>query len=189
MMAPITYLVAGTATPPTSARPTTVSHHRKPWRQWPALLLVLLCFVCRTIALSPDPPLPVETLELDTRAPYFEKGSWVMLSREEHEMRNLAKRSESAPPVTTTFQIAVSTVTEASTTSTVPASPLPSPLDSSLSSNFSGENGNRPCPAFINSFLTNPTFKQCYPFSLLLQVCRSPFSRQNLLPEKLTSPT
>lgn len=185
MTAPTTSLVSVTGSPPPPSpaprRPTALSHHRKPWRQWPALLFVLFCLVCTTVASSssppspspssPESPLPTETLELDLRAPYFEKGSWVILSREEHEMRmNPAKRSESAPRVTTTFEIAVSTVTEARTTSTVSASPLPSPLDSSLSSNFTGPKGDRPCPAFINSFLTNPTFKQCYPFSLLLQV-------------------
>lgn len=174
MMASTTSLLSAPARSRGFSGPTTVSYTRNCRIQWPALLLTLLCFVCQAIALSPDPPQPVETLELDTRTPHFEEGSWVMLSREEQEMRKLGKRSASsttsAPPITTTFEIAVSTVTEKTTTSTASASPLPSPLDSSLSSNFSGTNGNKPCPKFINSFLTDPTFKQCYPFSLLLQV-------------------
>jgi len=59
---------------------------------------------------------------------------------------------------------------EPSTSATMPASPLPSPFDSSLASNFTGNDGNGACPAFINKFLTDPVFKQCYPFSMLLQV-------------------
>jgi hypothetical protein len=31
-----------------------------------------------------------------------------------------------------------------------------------------------PCPIFINSFLTNPTFKQCYPLSMLFDVSVTP---------------
>jgi hypothetical protein len=59
----------------------------------------------------------------------------------------------------------------ASTTSVAAASPLPSPLDGSISSNFTNIATSK-CPAFLNSFLTNPTFKQCYPFSMLLQVSK-----------------
>ncbi len=100
----------------------------------------------------------------------MEKGHWTMLSEEEHELRR--RGAVLSGSRTTTFEIAVSTVTEQTKTTTVPASPLPSPFDSSLASNFSGNDDSSACPAFINSFLTNPTFKQCYPFSELLQVSK-----------------
>lgn len=94
------------------------------------------------------------------------QGKWVIASQEELRRRDLEDRDGStstAPAATTTVRIAVS---KAAT-----PSPLPSPLDGSISANFStSDSGTNPCPAFLNSFLTNPTFKQCYPFSLLLQV-------------------
>ena len=45
--------------------------------------------------------------------------------------------------------------------------PLPSPFDTSLGNNFTSQS----CPVFFQSFLTDPTFNDCLPFSLLLQVC------------------
>lgn len=45
--------------------------------------------------------------------------------------------------------------------------PLPQPFDTSLGNNFTAPS----CPTFFNSFLTNDTFNNCLPFSLLLQVC------------------
>lgn len=178
-MAPTMSLVSD----PSSSRsnPTnksSISHRPKPRLRWTASLLLLLVLVCRVAAHTADSPVPAETLIMDSRVPNMVQGKWVMVSQQEHKRRDLDGRaasssdSSSAPsPATTTFQIAVSTVTMASTTSVAPASPLPSPLDGSISSNFSST-GTTPnaCPAFLNSFLTNPTFKQCYPFSLLLQV-------------------
>ncbi|KAK3069549.1 hypothetical protein LTR53_012017 [Teratosphaeriaceae sp. CCFEE 6253] len=42
---------------------------------------------------------------------------------------------------------------------------LPSPFDSTMGNNFTSPD----CPAFFQSFLTNDTFRQCLPLSLLLQ--------------------
>ena len=151
----------------------SASRYHKPRLPWPAFFFIYLYLACRAAASVPDLPQISETLAVDPRVPHREKGSWVILSPEEHEKRELRERSTSIPTVTTTFEVAVSTVTEGSTTSTAAASPLPSPLDSSLSSNFSGNTGDMPCPSFINSFLTNPTFQKCYPLSLLLQVSKT----------------
>jgi len=148
-----------------------MASHRLPRASWTSVFAILFFCVCHAIAATADSPGPVETLVLDPRVRYEENGVWVMMSQDEVARRMLQKRQDDAPKVTTTFQIAVSTVTEASTTSTVPASPLPSPLDSNLSSNFTtSEDGSIPCPKFLNAFLTDPKFKQCYPLSLLLQV-------------------
>jgi len=71
---------------------------------------------------------------------------------------------------TTEVVIDTSTVTKAgdlSTTTTAAASPLPSPFDGALAANFSNDDT---CPNFINAFLSDATFKSCYPVSLLLQV-------------------
>jgi hypothetical protein len=159
---------------------------RVPRLQWTSLLLLLACFVFEVSAALGDLPQQAETLVLDSRVPTKVDGRWVFLTQEEVERRELVKRAaaheessstDSAASVTTTFSIAVASVTKASgttsTASVVPASPLPSPLDGSLSANFSnGGSGTNNCPAFINSFLSNPTFQKCYPFSMLLQVRR-----------------
>lgn len=128
------------------------------------------------MAATTDAAEPIETLLIDTRIPVQEDGRWSFLTQEEIDLRRVKKRAPAGDDnkdATTTFSIAVATTTQSKTTSsTVPTSPLPSPLDGALSANFTGENGQRKCPAFINSFLGDPIFKQCYPFSLLLQVSR-----------------
>jgi hypothetical protein len=43
---------------------------------------------------------------------------------------------------------------------------LPHPFDTTLGNNFTTTS----CPAFFNDFLSNQTFNDCLPFSLLLQV-------------------
>lgn len=150
---------------------------RIPWTA--TLLLVLVCLISRTLAFAPeitftgeDAADPIETLVIDPRIPVQEEnGQWLFLSQEEIDLRRIKKRSPAGndnkgkEDATTTFSIAVPTTT------TVPSSPLPSPFDGGLSVNFTVEDGQRKCPTFINSFLGDPTFKQCYPFSLLLQVC------------------
>jgi len=159
---------------------------RTPWT-WSVTLAVLTCLLCQTLATTLDSAGPIETLLIDPRVRYQENGQWMMLSTEEVKARELRKRQnedvdEPIPSVTTTFQIAVSTVTQASTTSTVPASPLPSPFDSNLSTNFTtAEDGSIPCPVFINSFLTDPQFKQCYPLSFLILGSRSFFNAEKSL--------
>ncbi|KAK3333122.1 hypothetical protein B0T19DRAFT_117344 [Cercophora scortea] len=170
--------------------------HRRPRSriQWAAVFLALVCLVCQATAITLDVPEPIETLELDTRVLQIVDGKWVLLSQEEVDLRKIKNRA-----VTTTFSIGVGTATHtadtttttsdasasttttaddstSSTTTTLQPSPLPSPLDGGLSSNFTGAAGQNPCPNFINTFLADPTFKQCYPLSLLLQGSRSFFN-------------
>lgn len=45
---------------------------------------------------------------------------------------------------------------------------VPQPLDAGLSNNFTSS-----CASFINRLRTSDAFKNCHPFSLLLQVCLS----------------
>lgn len=60
-----------------------------------------------------------------------------------------------------------------SSLSTTSTSPLPSPFDSSLGNNFTAAS----CPTFFQSFLSNSTFSECLPLSLLLQVCAAVTAR------------
>ena len=52
------------------------------------------------------------------------------------------------------------------TATSSPQDDLPTPFDTSLGNNFTSPS----CPAFFKSFLSNSTFQDCLPFSLLLQV-------------------
>jgi len=56
-------------------------------------------------------------------------------------------------------------------------SSLPHPFDSSMGNNFTAPS----CPAFFETFLSNDTFNECLPLSLLLQVSNTP------IPPKLTN--
>ncbi|KXL42356.1 MAG: hypothetical protein FE78DRAFT_82752 [Acidomyces sp. 'richmondensis'] len=51
---------------------------------------------------------------------------------------------------------------------------LPRPFDSSLGNNFTSPS----CPEFFHSFLTNSSFKDCLPLSMLLQTSNSFFSAE-----------
>ncbi|EAA28505.2 hypothetical protein NCU00270 [Neurospora crassa OR74A] len=178
--------------------------------QWVVVtLVVLLCLVSQVTAralaieikddLSDSIDFNNAPLDIDTsEPPTIDEGEWILLSPEEAELKHggLRKREEkeitsvASGSVTTTFQIAVSTVTEkpTGTTSTFTAaraeetaavsSSLPKFFDGSLSANF-GPNSN--CPAFLNSFLNNQTFNQCYPISLLMQGSQSFFQAQRSL--------
>ncbi|KAK1835105.1 hypothetical protein QBC39DRAFT_388833 [Podospora conica] len=157
------------------------SLHRTRRSPWTVALTVLVVLTCHAVAATTptNSHPPEETLIIDQRVNYQQNdGSWVMVAKDEADLRRVRKRDhddteEEATP-TTTLQIAVSTATE--------TTPLPSPLDSNLSSNFSkAADNSTPCPLFINAFLTDPTFKQCYPLSLLLQGSKSFFEAERSL--------
>ncbi|KAI1281229.1 hypothetical protein F5Y07DRAFT_290473 [Xylaria sp. FL0933] len=124
-----------------------------------------------------------EVLLIDPRVPVFVDGHWQIMSQEEHrELRRRAAAPKEAPQPTMTTEIVIDastvTVTDSdnpATTTTAAASPLPSPFDGALAANFSGDNA---CPTFINDFLSNATFKACYPVSLLLQGSQSFFEAE-----------
>jgi len=81
-------------------------------------------------------------------------------------------RSSFSPQSSASASSLKPTSTGTTPSSTVVASALPSPFDSSLGSNFTSE----ACPDFFDSFLSNTTFRACVPVSLLLQNSKSFFS-------------
>jgi hypothetical protein len=181
------------------------STHRRPTTPWAVILAVFVCFVTHALAAAPDASVPVETLAVGHRSPYQEGQRWAMPPAHEIQRRKGQKRAteeeestteesdsktESSKPsktsasgsVTTTFSIAVGSSKPSTSSTTVSASPLPSILDSMASEFSPGPDGAAaPCPIFINSFLTNPTFKQCYPLSMLFDRSRSFFEAQRSL--------
>ena len=64
--------------------------------------------------------------------------------------------------------------TSTAPTVTVITTPLPTPFDTSLGSNFTSSS----CPSFFSTFLANGTFQSCVPVSLLLQNSNSFFRAQ-----------
>ncbi|RYP70850.1 hypothetical protein DL771_005225 [Monosporascus sp. 5C6A] len=138
------------------------------------IFVVLSCLVSLTTAIISldDPPRVAETLLVDTRLPVFVRGNWQIMSDEEHRHflhNEKAERRADDERVTSTIGITVETAAATPSSPTVASSPLPRPFDGALAANFSGDNGGA-CPNFINNFLSDSTLRQCYPFSLLLQV-------------------
>lgn len=167
-----------------AASPSVAAYH-KPRIQWLALFLALSGFLslARASPSAPAPPAPADTLLMDTRVPVMVDGQWTMLSQEEHELRRRAAAPVRPPPTTTSDSELSSASPTKSATTTAPASPLPIPFDGNIGTNFTAES----CPSFINGFLTSPTFKSCYPLSMLLQVSRHDAAGACLaLPARLT---
>ncbi|KAK4239864.1 hypothetical protein C8A03DRAFT_32058 [Achaetomium macrosporum] len=190
---------AGRAVRP-SSRPDRhpPSLHRRQPTPWAVILAVLVCFVSCTLAAAVAPAAPVETLTIDQTPPSQGDRRWNILPEQEIEGRKMRRQAttepsesaESSQPsktsergsVTTTFSIAVGTLRTTSTSTSVSSSPLPSILDSLASDFTPGPDGAAaPCPIFINSFLNDPTFKQCYPLSMLFDSSKSFFEAQKSL--------
>ncbi|KAG6000781.1 hypothetical protein E4U21_005015 [Claviceps maximensis] len=61
------------------------------------------------------------------------------------------------------------------------SSSLPSPFDNLVPSAFQIPGGSSSCPRFISSLLSDPTFKRCYPISMLMQTSTGFFNAQKQL--------
>ncbi|KAG5930097.1 hypothetical protein E4U53_002305 [Claviceps sorghi] len=61
------------------------------------------------------------------------------------------------------------------------SSPLPSPFDNLVPSAFQNPGGSSTCPKFMSGLLSDPTFKQCYPLSMLMQTSTGFFHAQKKL--------
>ncbi|KAH0336225.1 hypothetical protein KCU81_g8680, partial [Aureobasidium melanogenum] len=81
-------------------------------------------------------------------------------------MQHFLKRAERST--------STSSSASSSSSSTASSDALPIPFDTALGNNFTTSS----CPAFFKSFLSNDTFNECVPLSLLLQTSTSFFSIQ-----------
>lgn len=126
-----------------------------------------------TIDELPEPtkaPYLAEALLLDTHVPVLDQGRWTTMDPAENELR---RRATAAPSVTTTFEITISHSTTPATSTTM-ASPLPSPFDGGITSNFTSTT----CPTFFDNMLADPQLQECYPVSLMLQSSQSFFEAE-----------
>jgi hypothetical protein len=113
-------------------------------------------------ALAPDDLDPSwkgpSLLILDTRPP--PESPLMHLQRRQ---RNDASSSSTSTPTASAAASKSSLATDPSATKT--PFTVPQPFDTALSSNFTSA-----CATFFRRLLTEPAFKQCHPFSLMLQV-------------------
>ncbi|KAI5926417.1 hypothetical protein F4810DRAFT_537574 [Camillea tinctor] len=151
------------------------------------IFLIISCWVSLGAAISLDaPPRPTETsLLIDTRVPVFLDGHWHIMSDEEARLlrrqeqgststSTTASNSDESSTTIETRDSSSATTTEPTTTSST-ATALPSPFDGALGADFASGDS---CPAFFNEFLSNSTFHECYPASLLLKSSQSFFQAQ-----------
>ncbi|KAI5465725.1 hypothetical protein BGZ63DRAFT_347185 [Mariannaea sp. PMI_226] len=83
-----------------------------------------------------------------------------------------------ATAIVTTFTISVS---QATTTAEATTSPLPQAWDGNLHASLETEPGSN-CPTFLDGVLKDPSYKACYPLSMMLQTSQGFFNAQkNLL--------
>ncbi|KAK2592177.1 hypothetical protein QQS21_010137 [Conoideocrella luteorostrata] len=61
------------------------------------------------------------------------------------------------------------------------SSPLPSPFDSPVPSAFQIPGGGNSCPKYMSTLLSDPTFKSCYPISMLIQTSTGFFNAEKQL--------
>ncbi|KIW65014.1 hypothetical protein PV04_07306 [Phialophora macrospora] len=104
-----------------------------------------------------------------TSTPSSEPTTTTLSSEETTPSTQATMTTETETPKSTS---SVSTSTAPSVS--VITTPLPTPFDTSLGSNFTGSS----CPQFFSAFLANATFNACVPVSLLLQNSNSFFRAQ-----------
>ncbi|QUC19453.1 uncharacterized protein UV8b_03694 [Ustilaginoidea virens] len=72
-------------------------------------------------------------------------------------------------------------VKRSAATSSSNSPPLPSPFDTPVPSAFQLPGRGTSCPTFIYTLLSNPTFKSCYPLSMLMQTSTGFFNAEKQL--------
>ncbi|KAJ6446424.1 C6 transcription factor [Purpureocillium lavendulum] len=92
------------------------------------------------------------------------------------------ERGSKPKPSSTILTISVDTsTTTASPTTDATQSALPSPFDSNVPSDFKVPSSDSRCPNFISTLLSDPTFKSCYPISMLIQTSMGFFEAEKKL--------
>jgi len=150
-----------------------LSQRQRPWPQAQKLIYALLCgllFFCQGAQAS------LHGSTIFDRELVFDRRPAPKPRMGLHARQD----DSSSSPATTTTTAGLSSIDAPSSTSSisepqiqtassVPTS-LPRPFDSSIGNNFTEPS----CPQFFNDFLSNDTFRECLPFSLLLQVSGQP---------------
>ncbi|PNP50962.1 hypothetical protein THARTR1_08583 [Trichoderma harzianum] len=125
----------------------------------------------------PSPPSPEEMINgfssgVGEHEQLLHEANDDVSSPEKGEKR---RRSAHAPTSTTT---AISKPTGSSVSS---SSALPVPFDNTPASAFQSSGSTDSCSSFISGLLANPTFKSCYPLSMMLQTSTGLFQAEKSL--------
>lgn len=118
---------------------------------------------------------------LDHPEPSLAMSPPAAVSSTERISRRLGKRASngeySSIQTAQSDKRSAATTTRSNQTSTADtaASPLPSPFDNPVPNAFQVPGSDDSCPKFIAALLSDPTFKSCYPISMLIQVYCSRF--------------
>lgn len=136
------------------------------WSQARTLIFALLCgllFFCQSVQASVHGSSIFDReLVYDRRpAPKPRMGIYARQDDSSSSSATTATGSSGIPAPSSTSS-ASETIQTAAPISTT----LPRPFDSSIGNNFTQQS----CPQFFNNFLSNATFQECLPFSMLLQV-------------------
>jgi len=137
-----------------------------PWSQARNLIFALLCallFFCQSVQANVHGSSIFDHELVYDRRPAPKPRMGIYARQDDSSSSSATTTAGSsgilAPSSTSAVSTSIETATSVSTS-------LPRPFDSSIGNNFTQPS----CPQFFNNFLSNTTFQECLPFSMLLQV-------------------
>lgn len=171
-------------------RPETNTPARRLYQMRFALLIIALLATLSSAATVPErASTRIPTLLIDTSPPPSPQSSEELLDIfpayiSEPELRDIEEvgrgdRNDAVPRengemkrrnAKAAHSAATTTLSKPSSGAFATSTPLPEPFDNTPSSAFQSSGSTDSCPKFISSLLSNPTFKSCYPLSMMLQV-------------------
>lgn len=139
---------------------------KRPWPRAQKLIFALLCgllFFCQSVQANVHGSSIFDRELVYDRRPAPKPRMGIYARQDDSSSSATTSAGPSGIPApSSTSSITQSTIDTATPVSTS----LPRPFDSSIGNNFTQPS----CPEFFNSFLSNTTFQECLPFSMLLKV-------------------
>jgi hypothetical protein len=146
-----------------------LSQHRLTKSSWPqarSLIFALLCgllFFCQSVQANVHGSSIFDRELVYDRRPMPHPRMGIYVRQDDSSSSSAATTTGSsgilAPSSTSSVSESIQVATPVSTS-------LPRPFDTSIGNNFTESS----CPQFFNNFLSNSSFQECLPFSMLLQV-------------------
>lgn len=139
------------------------------WSQARSLIFALLCgllFFCQSVQASVHGSSIFDRELVYDRRPAPKPRMGIYARQDDSSSSSAANATGSSGILASS---STSSVPESIQTAAPISTSLPRPFDSSIGNNFTQQS----CPQFFNDFLSNATFQECLPFSMLLQVCKT----------------
>jgi hypothetical protein len=153
--------------------PNCLSQHRhtnSSWSQAQSLMFAFLCgllFFCQSVQANVHGSSIFDRELVYDRRPMPKPRMGIYARQDDSSSSSATTTTGSsgilAPSSTSSVSESIQVATPVSTS-------LPRPFDTSIGNNFTESS----CPQFFNNFLSNSTFQECLPFSMLLQVSINP---------------